>query len=52
MGYILAYAGNVNLLADNIENKNKSIETLTGASNDVGPELNEEESKFKLPTTQ
>jgi hypothetical protein len=44
--WLLAYADDVNLLADNADTINKSTETIIEASNDVGPERNVE--KYKL----
>jgi hypothetical protein len=43
---LLAYAEDVNLLEDNIHTKNKNTETLIDASNEVGLEVNVENTKY------
>jgi hypothetical protein len=45
---ILAYADDVNLLEDNIDTKNKNIETLIDASKEIRLELNIEKTKYML----
>jgi hypothetical protein len=42
----------VNLLAGNINSKNKNTETLIDASKEVGPEVDAEKSKVMLPSWQ
>jgi hypothetical protein len=42
---LLAYAGDVNLLGDNVGNINKNIKTLIKASKEVGLEVNIVKSK-------
>jgi hypothetical protein len=44
----LAYAGDVNLLGDNIDTIKKNTETLIDASKEVGLDLNVETSKYML----
>jgi hypothetical protein len=44
----LAYADDVNLLGDNLDTINKNTETLIGASNEVGLEVNVEKTKYML----
>jgi hypothetical protein len=41
---LLAYADDVNLLGDNIDTIKKSTESLTAASQEVGLEVNAEET--------
>jgi hypothetical protein len=45
---LLAYANDVNLLGDNIETTNKTTETLSDASKEVGLEANTERTKHML----
>jgi hypothetical protein len=45
---LLAYADDVNLLGDNIDTIQKSTDTLTDASKEVGPEINVEKTKYML----
>jgi hypothetical protein len=45
---LLAYADDVNLLGDNIDNRNKNKETLIDASKEVGLEVNVEKTKYML----
>jgi hypothetical protein len=45
---LLAYADNVNLLGDNIDNIKKNTETLIDASKKVGLEINVEKTKYML----
>jgi hypothetical protein len=45
---LLAYADDVNLLADSINTIKKNTETLIDASKEVGPEINIEEIKYTL----
>jgi hypothetical protein len=45
---LLAYTDDVNLLGDNIDTIKKNTETLTGANNEVGPEINVEKAKYML----
>jgi hypothetical protein len=45
---LLVYADDVNLLGDSIVTKKKNTETLTGASKEVGLELNAEKTKYML----
>jgi hypothetical protein len=45
---LLAYADDVNLLADNIDTIKKNTETLTDASKEVGLEINVEKTKYML----
>jgi hypothetical protein len=45
---LLAYAYDVNLLGDNIDAINKNKETFTGASKEVGLEVNVEKTKYVL----
>jgi hypothetical protein len=42
---LLVYADDVNLLGDNIDTIKKNKETLIGASEGVGLEVNEEKAK-------
>jgi hypothetical protein len=49
---LLAYADDVNLLGDNIDNIMKNIETLIDASKAVGLEINVEETKYMLLSCQ
>jgi hypothetical protein len=49
---LLAYAGSVNLLGDNISTIRKSTETLVDASNEVGLEINVEKTKYMLSRHQ
>jgi hypothetical protein len=44
----LAYADDVNLLADNIDTIEKNTETLIDASKEVGLEINVEKTKYML----
>jgi hypothetical protein len=44
----LAYADNVNLLGDNIDNINKTRDGLIEASKEVGLEINIEKTKYML----
>jgi hypothetical protein len=44
----LAYADDVNLLADNIDIINKNTQTLIDASKEVGLEVNAEKTKYML----
>jgi hypothetical protein len=43
---LLAYADDVSLLGDNIATINKNMETLIGASKEVGLEINVEKTKY------
>jgi hypothetical protein len=43
---LLAYADDVNLLGNNIAAINKNMETLIGASNEIGLEINVETTKY------
>jgi hypothetical protein len=43
---LLAYADNVNLLGNNMDTIRKNIETLIGASKEVGLEINVEKTKY------
>jgi hypothetical protein len=45
---LLAYAGDVNLLGDNIDTIKKNTETLTDPNKEVGLEINVEETKYML----
>jgi hypothetical protein len=45
---LLAYADDVNLLGDNIDTINKSTQTLTDATKEVGLEVNVEKTKYML----
>jgi hypothetical protein len=45
---LLAYADDVNLSGDNIDNIKKNTETLIDASNEVGLEINIEKTKYML----
>jgi hypothetical protein len=45
---LLAYADDVNLLADNIDTIKRNTETLIDASKEVGLEINVEKSKYML----
>jgi hypothetical protein len=45
---LLAYADDVNLLADNIDTIKKNTETLIDASKEVGLEINEDKTKYML----
>jgi hypothetical protein len=45
---LLAYAGDVNLLGDNLDTTNKNTETLLDASKEVGLEINIEKTKYML----
>jgi hypothetical protein len=45
---LLAYADDVNLLGYNIDTIKKNIETLIGASNEFGLEINVEKTKCML----
>jgi hypothetical protein len=45
---LLAYAGDVNLLEDNIDTINKNTETLIDASKEFGLEVNVEKTKYML----
>jgi hypothetical protein len=45
---LLAYAGDVNLLGDNIDSTNKNTQTLIDASKEVGLEVNVEKTKYML----
>jgi hypothetical protein len=45
---LLAYADDVNPLADNIDTIKKNTETLTDASKEVGLEINVEKTKHML----
>jgi hypothetical protein len=45
---LLAWAEDVNLLGDNIDNINKSTEILTDASKEVGLEINIKKTKYML----
>jgi hypothetical protein len=45
---LLPYADDVNLLGDNIDTINKNTQTLTDLSNEVGPEVNIEETTYML----
>jgi hypothetical protein len=45
---LLAYAGGVNLLGDNIDTVNKNTETLIDASKEVGLEVTVEKTKHML----
>jgi hypothetical protein len=45
---LLAYAGDVNLLGDNIDTANKNTETLIDSSKEVGLEVNVEKTKYML----
>jgi hypothetical protein len=49
MGHqLLVYADDVNLLRDNVDTIKKNTETLIGASNEVGLEVNAEKTKYML----
>jgi hypothetical protein len=45
---LLIYADDVNLLLDNISRYHKNTETVTGSSEEVGLEVNAEETKYML----
>jgi hypothetical protein len=45
---LLAYADDVNLLRDNIDNIKKNMESLIDASKEVGLEINVEKTKYML----
>jgi hypothetical protein len=45
---LLSYADDENLLGDNINATNKNIETLIGASEVIGLEVNVEKTKYML----
>jgi hypothetical protein len=45
---LLAYADDVNLLADNIDTLKKNTETSINASKEVGQEINVEKTKYML----
>jgi hypothetical protein len=45
---LLAYAGDVNLLEDNIDTIKKNTENLTDASKEIGLEINVENTKYML----
>jgi hypothetical protein len=45
---LLVYANDVNLLGDKIDTIKKTTETLTGASKEVGLEVNVEKTKYML----
>jgi hypothetical protein len=45
---LLAYADDVNLLGDNIDTINKTMETLIDASKEVGLEIKVEKTKYLL----
>jgi hypothetical protein len=45
---ILAYAGNVNILGENIDTIQKNIKALLDASKEVGLEVNPEKTKYML----
>jgi hypothetical protein len=49
---LLAYADDVNLLEDNIDNIKKNTETLIDASKEVGLEINVEKIKYMLLSHQ
>jgi hypothetical protein len=48
---LLAYADDVNLLGDITDSIRKNTETITNASKDVGILLNEDKTKYKLPSS-
>jgi hypothetical protein len=45
---LLAYADDVNLVANDIDTINKNTQTLTDASKEVGLEVNVEKTKYML----
>jgi hypothetical protein len=45
---LLAYADDMNLLADNIDTINRNTKTLIGASKEVGLAVNIEKTKYML----
>jgi hypothetical protein len=45
---LLDYADDVNLLGGNIETINENTEAVIDASNEVGPEVNVERTKYML----
>jgi hypothetical protein len=49
---LLAYAGDVNLLGDNMDTIEKNTETLIDASKEVGLEMHVEKSKYILSSCQ
>jgi hypothetical protein len=49
---LLAYADDVNLLGDNIDNIKKNTETLIDASKEIGLEINVEKTKYMLPSLE
>jgi biotin operon repressor len=49
---LLAYADDVNVLGDNLDNIKKDIETLIDASKEVGLEINVEKTKYMLLSGQ
>jgi hypothetical protein len=49
---LLAYADDVNLLGDNIDDIKKNTETLIDASKEVGLEINVEKTKYMLLSRQ
>jgi hypothetical protein len=49
---LLVYADDVNLLGDNIDAKQKNMETLIDASKEAGLEVNTEKTKYMLLSCQ